>query len=238
MTGTDKAKTAAQAGQAVELRQRARDNEVLIPVNQRGDVIGIARDKAGIGLVDEYHRIVGDMLHDAAYLLARQTIARRIVWRGQQQHAGVDAVGVFYHLIDIVGEGVVELMQGVHLEGAVALAGYLVVIPPRILGDENLLIVALHQVIMDGVLQDILATISQEHLLFGHIVNLAELNGDDTLFALIVDTGVEAKRLGIEILYSVDYFLTRIKVKLVSIEKIHVLFHLIYIYLAAKVRIF
>ena len=91
---------------------------------------------------------------------------------------------------------------------------------------------------MDGVFQDILATISQEHLLFGHIVNLAELNGDDTLFALIVDTGVEAKRLGIEILYSVDYFLTRIKVKLVSIEKIHVLFHLIYIYLAAKVRIF
>ena len=88
---------------------------------------------------------------------------------------------------------------------------------------------------MDSVLQDILTTVCQEHLLFGHIVNLTEFNGDHTLLALIVDAGVEAKRLGVEILNCVDNFLTRIKVKLVSIEKIHILFHLILFLFGCKV---
>ena len=130
MTLANETETTAQAGQSVELRQGARNDQIIVFVHQRSDVGGIRRDEAGISLVDEYHRVGGDVFHDAANLVGRQAVTRRIVGRSKQQHAGMHAVSVFDDLVDIVGEGILLLVQGVHLEYAVALAGYTVVVPP------------------------------------------------------------------------------------------------------------
>ena len=46
----------------------------------RCDIIGIAGDETGIGLVDEYHCVGGDMLHDIANLLRSQSITSGVVW--------------------------------------------------------------------------------------------------------------------------------------------------------------
>ena len=133
------------------------------------------------------------------------------------------AVGVFNDLGNIVGKGVLLFVQGIHLEHAVALAGYAVVVPPRELGDENLFVVTLAQEIMDGVLQHILATVGQQHLLLGNTVNLADTYTDHTLFTLIVDTGVETEILWIEVFHSVKHFLAWLEIKFVSIKIIHFL---------------
>ena len=134
----------------------------------------------------------------------------------------MDAIGVFDHFVDMVGKSVFLLVQGVHLERAATLAGHTVVIPPRELGDEDGLVVALHQEIVDGVLQDFLATICEQHTLLGNTVDLAETHGDNTLLALVVDTGVEAKILRVEVLHCVKHFLAWLKIEFVSIEVIHI----------------
>ena len=70
-------------------------------------------------------------------------------------------VGIADDLVDVVSEGIVLLVEGVHLESTATLAGHTVVVPPGELGDKDLLVVAHHQEIVDGVLQHILTAISK-----------------------------------------------------------------------------
>ena len=70
---------------------------------------------------------------------------------------------------------------------------------------------------MNGILQHILATVGQQYLFLGNTVYLTDLDTDDTLLALIVDTGIEAQRLRVKILNSLHHFLAGVKVKLVSV---------------------
>ena len=135
----------------------------------------------------------------------------------------MDAVGVFDDLIDIVGEGVARLVERIHLERAAAFACNAVVVPPRELGYEDGLVAAFHEVVVDGVLQHLLATVAQQYLFFGHMIYFAEADADFALLPLVVDAGVEAERVGIEVLYGFDDFLRRLEVEFVSVEKIHVL---------------
>ena len=79
MTLADEAEATAQARQTVELREGARDDQVVVFVHQGCDVVGIAGDETSVSLVDEHHRIAGDILHDTANLLAAQTVARGVV---------------------------------------------------------------------------------------------------------------------------------------------------------------
>ena len=95
--------------------------EVAVFVYQRSDISGVVADEAGIGLVDEHHRVAGDILHDTSSLLRCQTVTCGVVGRCQQQHAGMHAVGVFNHLVYVVSEGVFLLVQGVHLESTATL---------------------------------------------------------------------------------------------------------------------
>ena len=217
VTGTNEAEAATQAGQSVELRQRARDNQVAVFVHQGCYIVGVAGDETGIGLVDEHHRVVGDVLHDAANLIGRQTVARGVVGRCQQEHARMNAVGIFDDLVDVVGKGVVLLVQGIHLEGAIAFAGHLIIVPPRKFRNQNLLVVALHQVVVDGVLQNVLTAIGQQHLLLGHSIQLAQPHADDAFLPLVVDAGVEAQVLGVEVLDGLYYFIAGLEIELVAV---------------------
>ena len=151
----------------------------------------IAGDEAGIGLIDEYHRIGRDILHNTSYLLRGESVARGVVRRCQQQHAGVQAIGVLYHLVDIVGEGVVLFVQRVHLEGTSALCSHTVVVPPGELGDKYPLVVAHHQEVVDGILQHVLTTIGEQHLRLVDAIDLTQAHGDDALLALVIDAGIE-----------------------------------------------
>ena len=134
----------------------------------------------------------------------------------------MDAVGVADNLVDVVGEGVFHLVQGVHLVRTAALVGHTVIIPPRELRDEDLLVVAVHQKIVNGVLEDILTAVCQQHLLFGNTVDLADADGNDALFTLVVDAGIEAQVLRIKVPNGINYFLAWFKVELVSIKIIHI----------------
>ena len=89
---------------------------------------------------------------------------------------------------------------------------------------------------MDGILQHVLTTIRQQHLLFGNTVNLTDTYTNHTLFALIVYAGVEAKILWIEVLHSINNLLTRLKIEFVSIKIIHFLLYFVTLQ-PAKVRI-
>ena len=140
------------------------------------------------------------------------------------------AVGIADDLVDIVSEGVVLLVEWVHLESTATLAGHTVVVPPGELGDKDLLVVAHHQEIVDGVLQHILTAISKQHLFFRHTVDLTETYRDDTLLALIIDAGIETQGLGIKVLDGVNHFLAGLKVKLVSVEKIKWCIHCNYVF--------
>ena len=228
VASTDKTETTAQTRQAIELRQGAGDNQIIILVHQWGDIIRVRGDETGISLIYQHHRVIGDVLHDAPYLLRRQAVASGIVRRCQQQHTGMDAVGVFDHLVHIIGKGIILFVQRIHLEGAVAFAGHLVIIPPRELRYQDLLVVTLHQIIVDSVLQDILTAVCQEHLFLGHAIDLTQAYRDDALLALVVDTGIEAQRLRIEVPDGFLHLLTGLKIKLIPIEIIHFLFHLYY----------
>ena len=225
----DESESAAQARQSVELRQRTRNDQVAVLVHQWSDIVGVAGDETGVGLINQHHRVLRDIFHDTANLLTGQTITRRIVRRSQQEHPRMDAVGVRYHLVDIVGEGVILLVQGIHLEGAIALTGHLIIVPPRELRDEDLLVVALHQIVMNGILQDILTAVGQQHLFLRHAVNLTQPYTDHTLLALIVDAGIEAQCLRVEVLDGFHHLVTRLEIKLVSIKEIHCLFQIIYV---------
>ena len=188
------------------------------------------------------------MLHDIPDFLRREAIARRIIGRSQQQHTRTDTTGVFNDFIYIVGEGVVLLVQGIHLERAVALAGHAVVVPPRVFGNQNFLVVALdfvfsrrvaamrasfttlaapflHQVVVDGIFENVFATIGQKHLLLGHAINFAQAHGYNALLALIVDARIETQRLGVEIADGLDHLFAGFKVEFVSIKKIHCFVH-------------
>ena len=107
---SDKSEATAQSRQSVELRERTRDDQVGVFVHQRGDVVRVACNETGVGLIYQHHRVAGDMLHDASDFLTRQTVARGIVGRSQQEHAGMDTVGIFNHLLHIIGEGVLHFM--------------------------------------------------------------------------------------------------------------------------------
>ena len=71
--------------------------------------------------------------------------------------------------------------------------------------------------IVDGILQHVLATVGQQHLLLRNVVDFAHPNTDDTLLALIVDAGIKTKIFGIKILDGLNHFLAGLKVKLVSV---------------------
>ena len=235
MALTDETESAAQTRQSVELRQGARDNQVVVFVHQRSNIGCVHRDEAGVCLVDEYHGVGRDVLHNTTYLVGCQAVTCRVIGRGQQQHTGMYAVGIFNDLVNIVGEGIFLLVQGVHLEFAVALRGYTVVVPPRELRNENLLVVTLGQEIVDGILQHVLATIGQQDLLFGNTVNFAHANADNTLLTLIVDTGIKTKILCVKILHCVKHLLAWLKIKFIPIKIVHCI--LFYFLQPAKVRI-
>ena len=160
MTLANESETAAKTRQSVELRQRTRDDQVVILVHQRRNVVGIGGNKAGVRLIHKHHRVVGNILHDTANLFTRQAVASRVVGRCQQQHTRMNAVGVVYHLVNVVGKRVVLLMQRIHLERTATLACHLIIIPPRELRNKNGLVRSLHQEIVDGILQYLLTTVS------------------------------------------------------------------------------
>ena len=76
---------------------------------------------------------------------------------------------------------------------------------------------------LDSVLEDVFATITEQHLFFGHVVDFRELYREDALFAFVVNTGVKAKLFGVKILDGVKHFLRRFKVEFVSVQVVHVL---------------
>ena len=234
VTFADESETDAQSGQSVELREGARNNQIAVFVHQRSNISGVGRDEAGISLVNQHHRVRRDVLHDASNLLGRQSVACRVVGRSQQQHAGMHAVGVLNHLVDIIGEGVVFLVQGVHLKRTATLRGNAVVIPPRELRDKNLLVVTQHQEIVDGIFQHVFAAIGQQHLVFGHAIDFAEAYGDDALLSLVIDSGVKTQCFRIKILNGLHHFLAGLKIKFVSVEIIHFLF-LLYRYFNSSI---
>ena len=51
-------------------------------------------------------------------------------------------------------------MQRVHLKVTATFTCYAVVVPPRELWNEDGLVVALHQIVVNGILQDVLTTIA------------------------------------------------------------------------------
>ena len=140
VTLANETKATTQTRKSVELTEGTRDNQVAILVHQWSDVSSIHRDKAGISLVNKYHRIRRNILHDATRLLRSQSITSGVVGRCQQQHTGMNAIGEFNHLVYVIGEGVFLLVQGIHLKGTTALRGYTIVIPPRELRNQNLCI--------------------------------------------------------------------------------------------------
>ncbi len=134
------------------------------------------------------------------------------------------AVGIFNDLVNVIGKGVFQLVQGVHLKSTATLRGHTVVVPPRELRNENLGIRFLGTVltvdrkeIVDGILQHILAAVSQQHLLLGNTVYLTYFYTDNTLLALIVNAGIKTQCLGVKILDGLHHFLAGVKIKLVSV---------------------
>ena len=117
------------------------------------------------------------------------------------------AVGVFDDLVDIIGKSIFLLVQGINLEGAATLRGHTAVVPPGELGDQNLLIITQHQEIVDGILQHVLTTVGQKHLLLRYTVNLAHADGDDTFLTLIIDTSIETQGFGIKVLDCIDHLI-------------------------------
>ena len=65
-------------------------------------------------------------------------------------------------------------------------------------------IVTLHEVVVDGILENLLAAVAQEHLFLGNAVDFTQADADDALLSLVVDTGIEAERAGIKVLYGLD----------------------------------
>ena len=76
---------------------------------------------------------------------------------------------------------------------------------------------------MDSVLQDVFATVTQQHLFFGHVVDFAELYREDALFALVIDAGVEAEQFRVKVLDGIKHLLRRLEVEFVSVQVVHVL---------------
>ena len=129
----------------------------------------------------------------------------------------MNAIGVSDDLVHIVGKGVACLIEWVHLERSATLAGNSVVVPPGELGDEDSLVVALHQEVVDGILQHLLSAVTQKHLVLGNIVNLTQSYTYDTLLPLVVDAGVETECAWVEVLYRFDDLLGRLEIEFVSV---------------------
>ena len=70
---------------------------------------------------------------------------------------------------------------------------------------------------MYGILQDILAAVSQQHLLLGHAVDLAQAYRHHALLSLVVDTGIEAQCLRVEIPDGLHHLLARLEIKLIPV---------------------
>ena len=62
---------------------------------------------------------------------------------------------------------------------------------------------------MNGIFQDILATIAEQHLLFRNTIYLTETYRENTLLTLVINAGIEAQLHWIEILYRIQYLLRR-----------------------------
>ena len=80
---------------------------------------------------------------------------------------------------------------------------------------------------MNSLFQQVLSTISHQHLLLVDMELLGQVNGEDALLSLVVDTCVESKFANVEILYRVNNELRRLKVELIPVEVIH-LFYVVY----------
>ena len=217
VTFSNESETYTQTGQTVELRQCARNNQVAELVHKRSDIVSIGRNETGVSLVDEHDGVRRNILHNLGNLTGGQTVTRGVIGRCQQQHTGIQTVGIFDDLVDVVGEGVARLMQRIHLESAAALTGDAVVVPPREFRNQDVLAIAVHQEIVHGILQDILTTVAQQHLLLGHTVDFTHSHGDHALLALIVDTGIKTEIERIETLHGVNHLLTRLKVEFISV---------------------
>ena len=223
VSGTDECEADTQSGQSVELRECAGDDEVVVLVHEGSDVVHVGRDERCIGFIDEHHRVGRNVFHDATNLLACEAVAGGVVGRSQKQHPGMDAVGVSDDFIDVVGKRVACLVEGIHLERTAALASNAVVVPPRELGNQDGLVVALHQEIVDGVLEHLLAAVTQQNLLLGNAVDFTQFNADNTLLSLVVNACIEAQCTGVEVLYCFDDLLGRLEIKFVSVKIVHYL---------------
>ena len=76
---------------------------------------------------------------------------------------------------------------------------------------------------MDGVLEHLLAAVTQQNLLFGDGVDFTQFYADYTLFSLVVNACIEAQCTGVEVLYCFDDLLGRLKIKFVSVKIVHYL---------------
>ena len=74
---------------------------------------------------------------------------------------------------------------------------------------------------MDSVFQNVFATVTQQHLFFGHVVDFGKLYRENALFTLVVNAGVKAELFGVKILDCIEHFLRRLEVEFVSVQVVH-----------------
>ena len=157
------------------------------------------------------------MFHDARNLVGSQAVACRVVGRCDEQHTWVQSAGVFDHFIYIVGKGVFQFVQGIHVGFAAAFAGDSIVVPPREFWNQDGTVVAFCKIVMHDVLQDVLATIAQQHLFLGYSVDLAQTHRHDALLSLVVDAGIETQILRVEVSDGIYHLLRRLEVEFVTV---------------------
>ena len=177
----------------------------------------VSRNERSICLVDEHHGVGWNIFHDAGYLVGREAVAGGVVGRSNEQHAWMYVACDTDNLINVVGKGVFQFVKGVHMGFAATFAGNAVVVPPREFGNQYGAVVALGEIIVDDILENVLATITQQYLRLRHTINLAEANRHDALLALVIDAGIEAEILRVEVFYSINHLLRRFEIEFVAI---------------------
>ena len=176
MTFANKAEAHTQARQTVEFRQSAADYQVGIFINERSYIRSVHADKRSISLVNQNHRVGGDLFHYATDLFTRKAVASRVVGRGQKKHTWVYAVGIFNHFVNVISKGVACFVKGVHLCLTTTFARHTVVVPPRKLWNHYSVGFTCHKVVVYGSLEDFLTTIGQQHLFFWYAVDFGEFD--------------------------------------------------------------
>ena len=179
--------------------------------------MSVSRNERSISLVDEHHGVGWNTFHDAGYLVGCKAIAGGVIGRSNEKHAWMYVACDSDNLINVVGKGVFQFVKGVHMGFAATFAGNAVVVPPREFGNQYGAVIALGEIIVDDILKDVLSTITQQYLRLRHSINLAKANRYDTLLALVVDAGIEAEILGVEVFYSINYLLRRFEIEFVAI---------------------